>query len=170
MNVNARESAAADSVALIARIAMSVMFITSGFGKLVGFSGTVEHIAAKGVPLPEIAAAIAILIELVGGIAVLVGWKTRWAALAYVAFLIVITPIFHNFWTMEGAQRMANNINFMKNLTILGGFLLLYAFGPGKYSFDMMRVRRAVEREPIAAGREPIPSYGNRARLSPDRR
>jgi len=172
MNVNAQESAAMDGVALIARIVMSIMFITSGFGKLVGFAGTVGHIADKGVPLPEIAAMIAILIELGGGLAVLFGWKTRWAALAYVAFLIVITPIFHNFWTMEGPQRMANNINFMKNLTILGGFLLLYAFGPGKYSLDAMLQRRPLqrEREPERLGGHPIPAYANRARSSQDRR
>ena len=171
MNVNAPDDTVTDGVALIARIVMSMMFITSGFGKLMGFGPTVEHIAAKGVPLPEIAAVIAILIELGGGLAVLFGWKTRWAAIAYVLFLIVITPIFHNFWTMEGAARMANNINFMKNVTILGGFLLLYAFGPGKYSVDMMMLgRRPMQREPTRARGEAIPSYANRAKWSPDHR
>ena len=171
-NVNAPKDTVTDGVALIARIVMSIMFITSGIGKLVGFGPTVDHIAEKGVPLPEIAAVIAILIELGGGLAVLFGWKTRWAAIAYVLFLIVITPIFHNFWTMQGAERMANNINFMKNLTILGGFLLLYAFGPGKYSLDMMLLRRPLqrEREPARFGGQPTPGYANRARLSQDHR
>jgi putative oxidoreductase len=169
-NVNAPKDAVTDGVALLARIVMSIMFITSGFGKLVGFAGTVDHIADKGVPLPEIAAVIAILIELVGGIVVLVGWKTRWTALAFVVFLIVITPIFHNFWTMEGAARMANNINFMKNVTILGGFLLLYAFGPGRYSVDAMVGRRSMQGERGRVRGEPIPAYANRARWSPDRR
>ena len=168
--MSAQESVATDGVALIARIVMSVMFITSGIGKIVGFGPTVEHIADKGVPLPEIAAVIAILIELGGGLAVLFGWKTRWAALAYVAFLIVITPIFHNFWTMEGPARMANNINFMKNLTILGGFLLLYAFGPGKYSLDTMLQRRPLQRERMPARGGSIPAYANRARASLDHR
>ena len=170
-NVNAPKDTVTDGVALIARIVMSIMFITSGIGKLVGVGPTVDHIAEKGVPLPEIAAVIAILIEVGGGLAVLFGWKTRWAALAYVVFLIVITPIFHNFWTMEGAARMANNINFMKNVTILGGFLLLYAFGPGKYSVDMMMLgRRPMQREPTRARGEAIPSYANRAKWSPDHR
>jgi putative oxidoreductase len=170
MNVSAQESVATDGMALIARIVMSVMFITSGIGKIVGFGPTVEHIADKGVPLPEIAAVIAILIELGGGLAVLFGWKTRWTALAYVAFLIVITPIFHNFWTMEGPARMANNINFMKNLTILGGFLLLYAFGPGKYSLDTMLQRRPLQRERMPARGGSIPAYASRARVSLDHR
>jgi len=171
-NVNARNDAVTDGVALIARIVMSIMFITSGIGKMVGFGPTVEHIADKGVPFPEIAAVIAILVELGGGLSVLFGWKTRWTALAYVVFLIVITPIFHNFWTMEGAARMANNINFMKNVTILGGFLLLYAFGPGKYSLDAMLHRRPLQRgrEPTRLGGHPIPAYANRARSSLDRR
>ena len=170
MNVNQPNDAVADGVALIARIAMSAIFIVSGFGKLTGFSTTVEHIADKGVPLPEIAGVIAILIELGCGLLVLFGWKTRWASLAFVVFLVVITPIFHNFWTMEGAARMANNINFMKNLTILGGFLLLYAFGPGRYSLDARVSRRPAERAYGSASREATPACANQARSSQDRR
>jgi putative oxidoreductase len=170
MTLNEPNDAVANGTALIARIAMSVMFITSGFGKLTGFTETVQHIAEKSVPLPEVCAAIAVLIELGAGLAVLFGWKTRWAALAYVIFLIVITPIFHNFWTMEGAERMANNINFMKNVTILGGFLLLYAFGPGKYSFDQALQRHPLRGEPARRSGQPIPVYANRARSSQDRR
>jgi putative oxidoreductase len=158
-----------DAVALFGRIVMSVIFITSGFGKLMGFSETAHMIESKGVPLPEIAAVIAVLIELGGGLALLFGWKTRWAAVAFVVFLVVITPIFHGFWTMEGAARSANQINFMKNLTILGGFLLLYAFGPGRYSIDGAVRRRPLQRT-FAAPRGAIPAYANRARPSLARR
>jgi len=158
-----------DAAALFGRIVMSVIFITSGFGKLMGFAETEHMIESKGVPLPEIAAVIAVLIELGGGLALLFGWKTRWAALAFVLFLVVITPIFHGFWAMEGAERHANEINFMKNLTILGGFLLLYAFGPGRYSIDGALRRRPIQRE-AAMPRGAIPAYANRGRSSPDRR
>jgi len=158
-----------DAVALFGRIVMSMIFITSGFGKLMGFAETEHMIESKGVPLPEIAAVIAVLIELGGGLALLFGWKTRWAALAFVVFLVVITPIFHGFWAMEGAARHANEINFMKNLTILGGFLLLYAFGPGRYSVDGALRRRPIQRE-AAMPRGAIPAYANRGRSSPDRR
>jgi len=158
-----------DAVALFGRIAMSVIFITSGFGKAMGFAGTEHMIESKGVPLPEIAAVIAILIEVGGGLALLLGWKTRWAAVAFVVFLVVITPIFHGFWTMEGAARSANQINFMKNLTILGGFLLLYAFGPGRYSVDGALRRRPFQRQ-FEAARGAIPAFANRGRPSPDRR
>ena len=158
-----------DTVALIGRIAMSAIFITSGLTKLTGFSGTEHAIEAKGVPLPEIAAMIAVLIELGGGLAILFGWKTRWAAVAFVVFLVVITPIFHGFWRMEGAERASNHINFMKNLTILGGFLLLYAFGPGRFSVDGALRRRPLQRETrVPSGA--IPAYANRGRSSQDRR
>jgi putative oxidoreductase len=157
-----------DAVALLGRLLMSVMFITSGFGKLVGFAATAQMIESKGVPLAEIAAVIAVLIELGGGLAILFGWKTRWAALAFVVFLVVITPIFHGFWTMEGDARHANQINFMKNLTILGGFLVLFAFGPGRYSVDG-RLRWPRERA-LELPRGAIPAYANRGRSSPDRR
>ena len=127
---------ARDGAALIGRVLLAVMFVISGFGKLTGFSGTVGYIAGQGLPMPEILAVAAIVIELGGGLAILAGWKTRWVALAMVLFLIVITPIFHNFWSAPEAQAAMQKINFMKNLSILGGFVLLYAFGPGRYSVD----------------------------------
>ena len=154
-----------DTAALIGRVLMSVIFITSGLGKLIGFSGTEHMIESKGVPLPEFATVIAVLIELGGGLAILLGWKTRWVAAAFVVFLLVITPIFHGFWRMDGAARAANHINFMKNLTILGGFVLLYAFGPGRYSVDGALRRRPLLREP-AAPRGAIPAYANRGQSS----
>ncbi len=86
--------------------------------------------------MPQVLAAIAVAIELLGGIALIVGFKTRLVALAFAVFLIVITPIFHNFWNAPEAQAMNQQLNFMKNLTILGGMLVLAAFGPGRFSVD----------------------------------
>jgi putative oxidoreductase len=125
-----------DGVALIGRLALALAFVTSGFGKITGFAGTVGYIASKGVPLPEVAAALGVLIELGGGLAIMAGWMTRWISLALIVFLIVITPIFHAFWSVPGAEAGIERIMFMKNLSILGGFLLLLAFGPGRYSID----------------------------------
>ena len=125
-----------DFAALIARILLALVFVPSGFSTITGFSGTVGFITSQGVPLPEVAAAIKILIEFGCGLLVLVGWKTRWAALAFMVFLIVITPTFHNFWSVPEAQKMMEEINFMKNLGILGAFFLLFAFGPGRFSLD----------------------------------
>jgi putative oxidoreductase len=125
-----------DVAALVGRILLAAIFVTSGFSKLTGFAGTAGYIASQGVPLPDVATAISIVIELGGGLAILAGWMTRWVALATVVFLIVITPIFHGYWSGAEAERMTNEIMFWKNVSILGGFLLLFAFGPGSYSVD----------------------------------
>jgi putative oxidoreductase len=125
-----------DGVALIGRIALAAIFVLSGLQKLIDFTGTASMIAGAGVPLPTVAAAVAVVIELGGGLAIFAGWMTRVAALAIVVFLIIVSPIFHNFWTMEGEARMMNQIMFLKNVSMLGGFLLLMAFGPGRYSVD----------------------------------
>ena len=130
-----------DALALIGRILLAAMFVISGWGKVTGYSGTVGYIASQGLPVPQLLAMIAIAIELGAGLAIAFGWMTRWAAFAMVIFLIVITPIFHPFWNVPADQAMEQNINFMKNLSILGGMLLLWAFGPGRFSVDQARMR-----------------------------
>ena len=125
-----------DGAALIARILLSIMFIYSGFGKLVGFDGTVGYIAKQGLPVPQLMAAVAVAVELGAGVLLLVGYKTRWAALAIFLFLIPTTLIFHNFWAVDAAQVQAQTIQFMKNLAIMGGMLYVMAFGAGPLSLD----------------------------------
>ena len=132
-----------DSVALLGRVLLAAIFIISGWGKITGFSETVDSIADKGLPVPQLLAAISILIELGTGLAIVSGWKTRYAALAMVVFLVVITPIFHGFWNVPADQAMMQQINFMKNLSILGGMLVLFAWGPGRFSFDEGRLGAA---------------------------
>jgi putative oxidoreductase len=125
-----------DWAALLGRILLAVIFVVSGYGKLTGFDGAAGYIASKGLPMPQVLAGIAILIELLGGVALIVGWKTRWVAAAFIVFLLVITPIFHAYWAAAPEQMMGQQINFMKNLSILGGMLLLLGFGPGRLSVD----------------------------------
>jgi len=125
-----------DWATLLGRMLLALLFVISGFGKIPGFQGTVGHIASKGLPLPQVLAALAVLCELGGGIAIALGWKTRWVAAAMILFMIVITPIFHNFWAAPPDQVINQQTNFMKNVSILGGFLILFAFGPGRYSID----------------------------------
>jgi putative oxidoreductase len=119
-----------DITALIGRALLASLFIWSGWGKLSGFSGAASYIASKGIPMPQVIAALAIAMELGGGILLLIGLKARWIALAFVGFLIIITPIFHNFWDVPDAQVRMQQINFMKNVAILGGMLMIAAFGP----------------------------------------
>jgi putative oxidoreductase len=125
-----------DFAALVARVLLTFMFIYSGFGKITGFEGTVGFIASKGLPMPQLMAIIAILCELGAGLLLLIGYKARWAALAIFVFLIPTTLIFHNFWASPPAEYEMQQINFMKNVTIMGGMLMVWAFGPGRYSLD----------------------------------
>ena len=125
-----------DAVALVGRILLAAIFIKSGFGKITGFEGTVGYIASKGLPLPQIGAIVAILVELGGGILLAVGFKARWAALAIAIFTLAAGIIFHNYWAVDAAQRMGQEINFWKNVSMTGGLLMIYAFGPGRYSVD----------------------------------
>jgi putative oxidoreductase len=87
-------------------------------------------------PLPEVLAVLTILIELGAGLLLVVGWKARWAAFLIFLFTIPVSLVFHNFWAMEGAQAAMNQIQFLKNLSIMGGMLMVAAFGPGRYSLD----------------------------------
>ena len=118
------------------RILLALLFVISGYNKLVGFDGTVGYIASKGLPLPQLAAAAAIAIELIGGILLVIGWQTRCAATAILVFLIPTTLIFHPFWAAAAANQQMETIQFMKNLCIMGGMLYVMAFGAGPLSVD----------------------------------
>jgi len=122
--------------ALVGRILLAVIFIISGFGKIPGFEGTVGYIASKGLPVPQLVTVATILVELGGGILLAIGYKARWAALALGVFTLLAALIFHNFWAVEAAQQMDQQIHFLKNLAITGGMLMVFAFGPGRYSVD----------------------------------
>jgi len=125
-----------DTAALVGRALLAALFIWSGAGKLAGFAGTAGYIASKGLPMPEVLAALSIFAELGGGLALLFGFRARWAALMLAVFIAVITPIFHNFWAVPEAQVMMQKINFGKNLAIIGGMLMVFAFGPGRFRID----------------------------------
>lgn len=128
-----------DTLALVGRILLAWLFIPAGFGKIAGFAGAVGYATAAGLPLPQVGVAIGLLIELVGGIMILVGFKTRWAALALALFTIVAAFFFHNYWAMPEAQQMMQKISFNKNVGITGGLLVLAAFGAGALSLDGRR-------------------------------
>ena len=123
-------------LSLIGRILLALLFVPSGFSKIGGFAGTVGYIASKGVPLPELAAAAAVGVELGLGLLLLIGWQTRWAALGIAVFTVVITFIFHNFWSVPAEQVMAQQQNFFKNMAAVGGLLTVAAWGAGAWSVD----------------------------------
>lgn len=126
-------------LSLLGRVLLALLFVPAGFGKIAGFGGTVGYIASKGVPLPELATAAAVGVELGLGLLLLVGWQTRWAALGMALFTFVITFIFHNFWAMPADQQMMQSLMFFKNIAVVGGLLTVAAWGAGAWSFDGRR-------------------------------
>ncbi|CZT34046.1 DoxX family protein [Rhizobium sp. 9140] len=122
------------AIVLVGRILLSIIFIVAGFGKITNLSGTAGYFAGAGLPVPMVTAVIVSLVELVGGIFILVGFFTRPTAYVLAAFCIATAFIAHfNFADMGQA------INFQKNFAMAGGFLLLAAFGPGALSVDARR-------------------------------
>ncbi len=128
---------------LVGRILLGLIFVLSGFAKLSGFDGTVGYIASKGLPMPQLLAALTIVVELGGGLALMAGFFTRQAVVALAGFSLLTAIVFHNFWAAPQAEQMGQQINFMKNLAIAGGMLVLAAFGPGRLSVDARRLASA---------------------------
>jgi len=123
--------------ALLGRACLSVIFIFSGGCKIFYWSETALKMEAAEMEMVHIFLALAILFEIVGGLSLLLGFKTRFGVLMLVAFLIPTTLIFHNFWDLEDPlQQQQQAIMFMKNLSVLGGLFYVWAYGPGKLSLD----------------------------------
>lgn len=125
-----------DAVILLARILLMLLFIPSGWGKLLHFGGTVALMAHEGLPLPLLAAIIAIVMELPVALAILLGSYTAPLAALLAIYTLAAGFIGHHYWTLAGPERIANMINFYKNVAICGGLLLLWVTGAGKYSLD----------------------------------
>ncbi|WP_051953573.1 DoxX family protein [Xenophilus azovorans] len=125
-----------DGLALLGRIFLAALFIPAGFSKIAGFAGTAGYIASVGLPMPQVGAAIAIVVELGLGILLLVGFKTRLAALLIALFTLAAALFFHNYWSMPADKVMINQLMFWKNIAIAGGLLAFTAFGPGRFSVD----------------------------------
>lgn len=134
---------------LTARVGLGIIFLMSGLGKVAGWSGTVAYAGNKGVP--EILLAGAVALEILGGVSVVVGWKTRWGAAALLAFLAPATVVFHGFWGYQGADLQLQLIQFLKNVSIAGGLLALGTTGPGAISVDARSARAPAANGPVTA-------------------
>ena len=128
-----------NALSLAGRALIALLFIPAGLSKIGSFAGVAGYIASKGVPLPEVCAALAIAAELGLGLLILLGWHTRWAALGMAVFTVVITVILHNFWGVPAEQAMAQQQAFFKNIAVVGGLLALTAWGAGGWSLDARR-------------------------------
>ncbi|MFD2366274.1 DoxX family protein [Pseudoduganella sp. GCM10020061] len=126
-------------LSLAGRVLLALLFIPAGLSKIGGFEGTVGYIASVGLPLPELAAAAAIVVEVVGGVALLAGYGTRLAALALALFTLVASFFFHAYWAVPVDQQMVQELMFFKNIAVVGGLLTLAAAGAGGWSIDARR-------------------------------
>lgn len=121
---------------LVGRIAMAAVFLVAGIRKILIWGGQVAYFTKLGFPAPEVFTVIAIVIEIGGAAALILGWRTRWTAWLLIVFVAIATLMAHRFWEFDAAQ-MANQMNhFLKNLAIIGGLLYVAAFGPGRAAID----------------------------------
>ena len=127
-----------DEVILAARLFLATLFLIFGWRKLRDYSGTVSQMVQDGVPMPVLVASVAIFMELPVAFAVAVGAFTRPSAVLFVLYTLGTSLIEHRYWTITGADQLASMEGFYKNLSIMGGFLLLYITGAGKYSIDAL--------------------------------
>ena len=130
-------------VVVIARVLLALMFVLAGFSKFAGLAGTAGYIASKGLPMPMVLAVLTAIVEVVGGIALIVGFQARFAALALAVFTILASFLFHNFWAMPAEQAFVNQLMFMKNLAVAGGLLFVFSLGAGPASLDARRLAAA---------------------------
>jgi putative oxidoreductase len=136
------DAAGIDALLLVGRIALGAIFVMSGYGKLAGLDGFTAVLANQGVPLAPIMAVLAAAAEFSGGLFIVLGFQARLGALVLVAFTVAATLIAHRFWELDGAAYKAQQIQFSKNLSIIGGLLLLVAAGSGRFGLDGLRHRR----------------------------
>lgn len=126
-------------LALAGRLLLAVLFLPAGISKITGFAGTVGYITSVGLPLPALAAILALAVEIVGGAALIAGFGTRIAALVLALFTLVASFFFHAYWAVPPDQLMVTELLFFKNIAVVGGLLTLVAWGAGAWSLDARR-------------------------------
>lgn len=121
---------------LVGRLLLAALFLPAGIGKITGFAGTVGYIASAGLPLPMVGALVAIVVEVVGSVALIAGYGTRLAAFVLALFTLVASFFFHAYWAVPADQQFVTQLLFFKNIAVVGGLLTLSAWGAGAWSLD----------------------------------
>ena len=127
-----------DAAILLGRILMGGIFVVSGYGKLMGLSAFAGSLEKNGVPMASAMAPIGAAVEFFGGLAVVLGLEIRVTALLMIGFVIVATLISHRFWEVQGAARQMQQVQFSKNVAIIGGFVLMFALGGGRFAMERL--------------------------------
>lgn len=116
-------------VTLVARLLIAALFVVSGIWKITHFSTTAAYMVRVGMPVGEAATVLAIIVELGGGLLLAIGWRLRWVAWFLAAFVLLATGLAHRFWEVDPSRYFGEMNNFLKNLAIIGGLLLLSSRG-----------------------------------------
>ena len=123
-------------LALAGRLLLATLLLRAGISRVADFAQTVDYISSMDLPLPNAAAALALVVELVGGVALVAGYGTRVVAVVLAMFMLVASFFFHKYWALPADQQMIQQLMFMKNVAVVGGLLTLAAWGAGVWSMD----------------------------------
>lgn len=127
-------NSSASTIALIGRVLLAAMFVLAGIDKISGFEGTAGYIASVGLPFSEVLTVLTIAVEIGAGLALIVGFQVRIAALLLAGFTLAASVLFHNYWAMPAEQAYVQQLMFMKNISVAGGLLMIVALGGGSFS------------------------------------
>jgi putative oxidoreductase len=132
-----------DELLLVARIALGLIFVLSGYAKLMGVAAFSASLAARGVPAASLWGPVGATVEFVGGVLIVLGLGARYASLLMILFVIVATAISHRFWEFADPQQFRlQQSQFLKNLSIIAGFVFLFVTGGGRFTLDRLWLRR----------------------------
>ena len=140
-----------DWILLYARFVMGGMFIITGVRKWMLFPNSTKFVASNGVPFPETMLALAIALEIIAGIMLVVGFRTKLASIGLILFVLILTPIFHGPWKFDFPRWLNEMDQCLKNLNLIGAMLMFMAFGPGRFSLDAKLGRTPLAPRPAVA-------------------
>ncbi|MFL5812882.1 MAG: DoxX family protein [Bdellovibrionia bacterium] len=129
-------------ISLLGRVLLSAIFIISGLSKIGNFGATRDLLVSHGVPVAGLFVFLSLVIEVAAGVLVLIGLQGRISAMILMAYLIPVTLVMHNFWAYVGPEHQMQLVNFLKNISIMGGLSQIAAMGPGPISIDQSRYHR----------------------------
>jgi putative oxidoreductase len=132
----AQDAVMKSAVPCIARILLALIFVLAGINQLSGTARTAATMTSHGIPFANVLVYGAIIVELGGGLMLMLGWQARWGALGLFFYTMALALIFHPFWAEEAAQRRADYSSFFGHLSMMGGMLYVYVFGAGAWSVD----------------------------------
>ena len=122
-----------DYYLLAGRLFIALMYVLSGFNKLLLFRHGLAEVQAKNLPFPRLALSGTIVVQLVCGAAIMAGWQTPIASVLLAIFTLATAVVFYDFWNQQGTQRTLFFTGFLEHISIIGGFVILIASGPGRF-------------------------------------